>query len=144
MVVEAREINKARTTFIDTILKHTHRGRIHAEIHQMRSDQGGTVTGRFSYSNPNLQQIPARNNVIGPKIRSLFIPEDGCKWGTFDYSQQEPRITVHFAQLTNGGLPGSDQVIDAYENDEADFHQVVADIAGIYRKTANTINLGMM
>ena len=55
MVVEAREINKARTTFIDTILKHTHRGRIHAEIHQMRSDQGGTVTGRFSYSNPNLQ-----------------------------------------------------------------------------------------
>ena len=144
MVVEAREINKARTTFIDTILKHTHRGRIHAEIHQMRSDQGGTVTGRFSYSNPNLQQIPARNNVIGPKIRSLFIPEDGCKWGTFDYSQQEPRITVHFAQLTNGGLPGSDQVIDAYENDDADFHQVVADMAGIDRKTAKTINLGMM
>ena len=61
MVVEAREINKARTTFIDTILKHSHRGRIHAEIHQMRSDDGGTVTGRFSYSNPNLQQIPARH-----------------------------------------------------------------------------------
>ena len=50
MVVEAREINKARTTFIESITKHSYRGRIHAEIHQMRSDQGGTVTGRFSYS----------------------------------------------------------------------------------------------
>ena len=143
-IVEAREINKARTTFIDTILKHSYRGRIHAEIHQMRSDQGGTVTGRFSYSNPNLQQIPARNNIIGPRIRRLFIPEEGCKWGTFDYSQQEPRITVHFAKLTNGGLPGSDTVIDAYQNEDADFHQIVADMAGIDRKTAKTINLGMM
>ncbi len=143
-IVEAREINKARTTFIDTILKHSYRGRIHAEIHQMRSDQGGTVTGRFSYSNPNLQQIPARNNIIGPRIRRLFIPEEGCKWGTFDYSQQEPRITAHFAKLTNGGLPGSDTVIDAYQNEDADFNQVVADMAGIDRKTAKTINLGMM
>tara|TARA_R110002072_G_scaffold123243_1_gene258486 strand:- start:1719 stop:2600 length:882 start_codon:yes stop_codon:yes gene_type:complete len=110
----------------------------------MRSDQGGTVTGRFSYSNPNLQQIPARNNIIGPRIRRLFIPEEGCKWGTFDYSQQEPRITAHFAKLTNGGLPGSDTVIDAYQNEDADFHQIVADMAGIDRKTAKTINLGMM
>ena len=54
------EINKSHTTFIDTILKHSHKGRIHAEINQIRSDQGGTVTGRFSYSNPNLQQLPAR------------------------------------------------------------------------------------
>ena len=101
MVVKAREINKARTTFIDSILKHAHRGRIHAEIHQMRSDQGGTVTGRFSYSNPNLQQIPARNQIIGPLIRSLFIPEKNCKWGIFDYSQQEPRLVVHYAAVKN-------------------------------------------
>ena len=60
-IAQAREINKAHTTFIDTILKHSHKGRIHAEINQLRSDNGGTVTGRFSYSNPNLQQIPARN-----------------------------------------------------------------------------------
>ena len=59
-IARAREINKAHTTFIDTILKHEHKGRIHAEINQLRSDQGGTVTGRFSYSNPNLQQIPRR------------------------------------------------------------------------------------
>ena len=60
-IAQAREINKAHTTFIDTILKHSHKGRIHADINQLRSDNGGTVTGRFSYSNPNLQQIPARN-----------------------------------------------------------------------------------
>ena len=71
-VVRARELNKARTTFIDTILKHQHNGRIHAEAHSLRSDDGGTVTGRFSYSNPNLQQVPARNAEIGPMIRGLF------------------------------------------------------------------------
>ena len=90
-IAKAREINKAHTTFIDTILKHQHKGRIHADINPIRSDQGGTVTGRFSYSNPNLQQIPARNKELGPMIRSLFIPEKDHKWGCFDYSQQEPR-----------------------------------------------------
>ena len=91
-IAQAREINKAHTTFIDTILKHQHKGRIHADINQLRSDNGGTVTGRFSYSNPNLQQIPARNKELGPMIRSLFIPEEGHTWGCFDYSQQEPRL----------------------------------------------------
>ena len=100
MIVKAREINKARTTFIDTILRHSVHSRIHANINQMRGDTGGTVTGRFSYSNPNLQQIPARNKEIGPLIRSIFVPDEGCTWGSFDYSQQEPRVLVHFASLT--------------------------------------------
>jgi DNA polymerase I-like protein with 3'-5' exonuclease and polymerase domains len=95
-IARAREINKAHTTFIDTILKHSHKGRIHAEINQLRGDNGGTVTGRFSYSNPNLQQIPARNKELGPMIRSLFVPEEGHRWGVFDYSQQEPRLVVHY------------------------------------------------
>ena len=47
MIVQAREYNKARTTFIDTILKHQTNGRIHAELHPLRSDKGGTITGRF-------------------------------------------------------------------------------------------------
>jgi DNA polymerase I-like protein with 3'-5' exonuclease and polymerase domains len=93
MIAKAREINKAHTTFIDTILKFTHKGRIHADINPIRSDQGGTVTGRFSYANPNLQQIPARNKELGPMIRSLFLPEVDHKWGCFDYSQQEPRLS---------------------------------------------------
>ena len=140
-IARAREINKSHTTFIDTILKHQHKGRIHAEINQIRSDQGGTVTGRFSYNNPNLQQIPARNKELGPRIRSLFIPEEGCQWGCFDYSQQEPRLVTHYASLD--GLYGVDEVLDAYNDGEADFHQIVAEMASIPRSQAKTINLGL-
>ncbi len=141
-IVEAREINKARTTFIDTILKHSYRGRIHAEIHQMRSDQGGTVTGRFSYSNPNLQQIPARHGILGPLIRSIFIPEKDCQWGIFDYSQQEPRLVVHYAN--KNGFPGAGKFLDSYQKDNTtDFHTMVSEIADIPRKQAKTINLGL-
>ena len=142
LIVQAREFNKANTTFIDTILKHSHKGRIHAEINQIRSDQGGTVTGRFSYNNPNLQQIPARHKVLGPMIRSLFVPEEKHTWGCFDYSQQEPRILVHFASLMK--LEGTGTIVDAYKDGSADFHQMIADMAGIDRKQAKTINLGIM
>ena len=141
LIARAREINKAHTTFIDTILKHSYKGRIHAEINQLRSDSGGTVTGRFSYSNPNLQQIPARNKELGPAIRSLFIPEEGCQWGVFDYSQQEPRLVVHYAALQN--LYGVGEVLDAYNDSNVDFHQIVADMAEIPRSQAKTINLGL-
>ena len=92
LIRQAREINKFHSTFIDSIQRYVHKGRIHAEINQLRSDQGGTVSGRLSYSNPNLQQIPARNKEYGDKIRSLFLPEEGKQWGSFDYSQQEPRL----------------------------------------------------
>ena len=141
LVARAREINKAHTTFIDTILKHSHNGRIYSEINQLRSDNGGTVTGRFSYSNPNLQQIPARNKELGPAIRSLFLPEEGCKWGVFDYSQQEPRLVVHYAALQ--GLYGVNEVVDAYKEGDADFHSIVAEMAEIPRTQAKTINLGL-
>jgi DNA polymerase I-like protein with 3'-5' exonuclease and polymerase domains len=140
-IARAREINKAHTTFIDTILKHTYKGRIHAEINQLRGDNGGTVTGRFSYSNPNLQQIPARNKELGPRIRSLFLPEKNCSWGCFDYSQQEPRLVVHYAALQN--LYGVDEVLNAYREGDADFHDIVADMAEIPRYQAKTINLGL-
>src|SRR5210317_817913 len=142
MIAKARETNKAHTTFIDTIIKHEYKGRIHADINQIRSDQGGTVTGRFSYSNPNLQQLPARNKELGPMIRSIFIPEEGCKWGSFDYSQQEPRLVAHYAALHK--FPSVNDVIDSYENDTStDFHQVVADMAKIPRSQAKVINLGL-
>ena len=141
MIAKAREVNKAHTTFIDTIIKHEHKGRIHADINQIRSDHGGTVTGRFSYSNPNLQQLPARNKDLGPMIRSIFIPEKGHTWGCFDYSQQEPRLVVHYAALQN--LYGVGEVLDAYNDGDADFHDIVADMAEIPRSQAKTINLGL-
>jgi DNA polymerase I-like protein with 3'-5' exonuclease and polymerase domains len=144
-IAKAREINKAHTTFIDTILKHQHRGRIHADINPIRSDQGGTVTGRFSYSNPNLQQIPARNKDLGPMIRSLFIPEKNHKWGCFDYSQQEPRLVVHYAATTEPICfdPSVKNIVEKFNEDTVDFHQTVADMANISRTQAKTINLGL-
>jgi DNA polymerase I-like protein with 3'-5' exonuclease and polymerase domains len=140
-IAKAREINKAHTTFIDTIIRYEHKGRIHADINQIRSDNGGTVTGRFSYSNPNLQQIPARNKDLGPLIRSLFLPESGCKWGCFDYSQQEPRLVVHYASLDQDTSAFS--VKDSYLNSNADFHTIVAKMADIPREQAKVINLGL-
>jgi DNA polymerase I-like protein with 3'-5' exonuclease and polymerase domains len=144
-IAKARELNKAHTTFIDTILKHSHKGRIHADINPIRSDQGGTVTGRFSYSNPNLQQIPARNKELGPMIRGLFLPEENHTWGCFDYSQQEPRLVVHYAASTQPICFNESviKIVEKFKNNKVDFHQTVADMAGISRSQAKTINLGL-
>src|SRR5210317_990484 len=145
LIREAREINKFHSTFIDSIQRYAHKGRIHSEINQLRSDQGGTVSGRLSYSNPNLQQIPARNKEMGDKIRSLFLPEEGKQWGSFDYSQQEPRLVAHYAISVNNAFQrsGAEKFVEAYKNEEADFHQIVADMAGITRSQVKTINLGL-
>ena len=140
MIAKARECDKAKGAFVEGLLSYVHNGRIHADINQIRSDQGGTVTGRFSMSNPNLQQIPAKG-FIGKKMRELFIPEQGQEWGSFDYSQQEPRIVVHYALKL--GLPGTDSLEEEFNKEDADFHQIVADMAKIPRTTAKTINLGL-
>jgi len=142
LIVETRAINKFHNTFIDSILKYSTKGRIHGEINQLKGDNGGTVSGRLSMSNPNLQQLPARNKEFGPLIRGLFLPDEGCKWGSFDYSQQEPRMVVHYAASI--GFNGSEELVEAYANADTDFHQTVADLAGIGRKEAKTIGLGIM
>ena len=87
-IARARNYDKIINVFVNGILKFVHNGRIHAEINQIRSEKGGTVTGRFSMSKPNLQQIPARGR-YGDIVRSFFLPEEGSEWGSFDYSQQE-------------------------------------------------------
>jgi DNA polymerase I-like protein with 3'-5' exonuclease and polymerase domains len=145
-LVKLREFDKADATFIDSILRHEHNGRIHTELHSTRRDEGGTVTGRFSSSNPNLQQIPARDPDIKKMIRGLFIPEEGMKWGSFDYSSQEPRLLVHFAASVPSALRSHvvDNVVDEFNSGDVDLHQMVADLAGITRKQAKTVNLGIM
>jgi len=145
-VLEIREYNKANTTFVDTILLHQHNGRIHCEFNQLRSDEGGTVSGRFSSSHPNLQQVPARHPEIKQLIRGLFLPEEGCRWGSFDYSAQEPRWLMHYASLTGATKdnPKVLEIVDLYKTDNLDFHQMVADLADLERDRAKTINLGIM
>ena len=142
-VSEWRKVNKMRRDFIEGIcLKQSYNGRIHAQFHALRKDADGTRTGRFSSSTPNLQQIPARDPHWGPLIRKLFLPDEGKQWACLDYSQQEPRVLMHYAALR--GLRGAQEAVDQYNNDpDTDFHQIVADMAGISRKQAKTINLGM-
>ena len=144
MIVEARELNKTHGTFLQPYLDFSKRdGRIHPHVNQLRSDDGGTVTGRLSMANPNLQQVPARHEVIGPLVRSLFLPEEGEFWASCDFSSQEPRLLVHYASLLD--LPGAEKMVEAYRSDpDTDFHQMVADMAGIKRKQAKTIGLGLM
>lgn len=145
-ILKVRELNKAQKTFIDSIIDHAHKDRIHCEFHQLRSEDGGTVTGRFSSSNPNLQQIPARDPEIKKLIRGLFEPELGEKWGSFDYSSQEPRLLVHYCSELNeeDRHPLIDEVVAKYHEGDDDFHQMVADMAGITRTEAKTVNLGIM
>jgi len=142
-IVEARELNKTHGTFLQPYLDFSaYDGRIHPHINQMRSDDGGTVTGRLSMASPNLQQVPARHEIIGPLVRSLFLPEEGDHWAANDFSSQEPRLLVHYATLLD--LPGAEKMADAYRTDpNTDFHQMVADMAGIERKPAKTIGLGL-
>ena len=144
MILEARELNKTHGTFLEPYLKHSAKdGRVHTHFNQMRNEEGGTVTGRLSASNPNLQQVPARHEIIGPMVRGLFLPEEGQVWAANDFSSQEPRLLVHYAALL--GLPGAEKMAQAYREDpNMDFHQMVADLAGIKRKAAKTIGLGLM
>ena len=144
LIVESREINKTYGTFLQPYLEFSAAdGRIHPHVNQLRSDDGGTVTGRLSMASPNLQQVPARHPIIGPAIRGLFLPDQGELWASNDFSAQEPRLLVHYASLL--GLPGSEALVQAYlDNPDTDFHQMVADMAGIERKQAKTVGLALM
>ena len=138
----ARELNKAHTTFVDSYIKFEVDGRIHAEINQLKKeDNRGTVSGRLSMSYPNLQQVPSRNPLVASRIRSLFLPEEGERWASLDYSQQEPRLLVHYAKKHD--LEGADDMVKFFD-DGKDFHQVTAEMAGISRKEAKTVGLSLM
>ena len=144
MITKARVLNKLQGTFIDGIARYIHEGRLHAHINQIRGDAGGfvggTVTGRFSMYAPNLQQMPIRSE-FGSELRKIFIPEEGEDWLSADYSQQEPRILTHFAIKNKN--EGATDVKSAFVKG-LDFHKQTAEMAGIPRRLAKTIGLGVM
>jgi DNA polymerase I-like protein with 3'-5' exonuclease and polymerase domains len=137
-ILKVRKLDKIRNTFVkNMIIDKATNGRIYCGFNPM-----GTVTGRFSSQYPNLQQVPARDPELGPMIRSLFLPEEDCEWVCADYSQQEPRVLVHYASLK--GMDTAIKVQDQFiKSDDTDFHHMVADMASIPRKQAKTINLGL-
>ena len=137
LVVETRKTNRLKDAFLgNVVLGANINGRIHCQF-----NQAATVTGRFSSSNPNLQQIPARTEE-GSLIRSCFIPEPDCDWDCCDYSQIEPRIQVHYAYTR--GCRGAREARDKYVNDPTtDFHSMTSELTGLERKPAKTIHLGL-
>lgn len=147
MVSRARRMRDAADKFVQNyILDHMHRGRIHAEVHQWRSEEGnaGTRSQRFSYSSPPLQQMPSpdKSPDLGIPIRRTMLPDVGALWGSHDYSQQEPRLTVHFAAACR--CRGADAAVDRYVSDpRTDYHTMVAQMTGKPRPIAKILNLGM-
>ena len=140
MLVQARKYDKTRNTFINgAILGNVIDGKVHTQFNQLKSDKNGTVSGRFSSSCPNLQNIPSRDEEIGPLLRSMFIPDDGEIWYSDDWSQIEFRELVHY-----GKGPSAEATQQAYrDNPKTDFHDYVASITKIGRKPAKNINFGL-
>ena len=103
-ILNIRKLAKLRGTFIEGYILDSHiNGRVYAQFHAMRGDSGGTRSGRWSSSNPNLQNIPARDKVWAPKLRGLFIPDDHHGFILApDYSQIEYRNLAHFARGESG------------------------------------------
>jgi len=136
-VVAARKYGNLLNSFIIPMQTHLHKGRIHTDFNQSRSDQYGTVTGRLSSSRPNMQQVPKRNEELGKLFRSVFIPDKNMVWASVDYSQCEPRLLAHYAKcavLLRGYL--SDPPIDA--------HTAVAEAANIDRTSGKRLNQGLI
>lgn len=149
LILRCRKISKTINTFLDGhILGHVKNGKLHANINQVVGGFGdsteGTKTGRFSMSRPALQQIPARDADIAAILRPLFLPDEGDEWLSVDYSQFEFRIFAHYVNNTDINRMYS-------ENPRMDFHQLVADLAGIPRNAteaggpnAKQVNLGVL
>lgn len=141
-ILECRSLRKLREEYVRLhILGNVQRGHIHCQFNQLRDSQGGTRTGRFSSKNPNLQQVPKRTET-GKLLRTVFLPEDGEQWCSADFSQQEPRIMVHYASLLD--LPGAEDAVQYFMDDpDADYYMLLVEIGGITRPNAKIVQLAI-
>lgn len=145
LILQIRKMSKTADTFIrGHILGYAHNGRVHPNINQTKGDEGGTGTGRLSYTAPALQQVPSRDKQIASIVRPIFLPEEGHGWTYGDLDQHELRIFHHYVN--------SPEIIKAYrENPDLDGHQIVADLTGLPRNpqasgggNAKQVNLAMV
>lgn len=142
-----RELQKIKGTYLEGYFtEHPINGRIHAQFHSFKSDEGGTVSGRFSSSDPNLQNIPKRHPEFGSLLRSLFLPEEGEDLYADDWSQIEFRMLVHYAQGKT-----AEAAQKAYkENPDTDFHTYTQDLIKektgkeLSRSHVKNINFGLV
>lgn len=136
-ILEARSYNKVRNTFVKSIRNHQVRGRIHTTFNQLRTQRDnsdvvmGAGPGRLSSSDPNLQQQPSRHPVLGKMWRSIYLPDEGGRWAALDYSQQEPRLFIHYAHIA--GCAGTQAAVDGFEAG-LDWHDMTTEMAFGVRK----------
>ena len=139
-ILDYRGLKKLLSTYIDALplLINPQTGKIHTSFNQTV-----TATGRLSSSNPNLQNIPIRNE-DGKEIRKAFIPEEGCEFFSADYSQIELRIMAH--------LSGDPNMIEAFREGD-DIHAATAakvykigidEVTREQRSKAKTANFGII
>ena len=139
-ILEYRGLKKLLSTYIDALpqLINPQTGRIHTSFNQTV-----TATGRLSSSNPNLQNIPIRDE-DGKEIRKAFIPDDGCSFFSADYSQIELRIMAHLSEdknMIDAFLSGYDiHAATAAKIYKVDIKEVTADM----RRKAKTANFGII
>lgn len=145
LLLEMRSLEKTRGTFIDGhVLGSAVNGRVYPNINQTKGEDGGTATGRLSYTSPALQQIPDRNKKVAEIVKSVFLPDEGHDWIDADLASFEVRIFAH--------LVGTPDIVEQFKkNPETDFHQYVADLTGLVRNAtyngqpnAKQLNLSMI
>jgi DNA polymerase I-like protein with 3'-5' exonuclease and polymerase domains len=142
-LLEARQLDRSGSVFIeDKILKMAVGDRLHPQFQQVKGERGGTVSGRFSSSNPNCQQFPNRHKRLAKIVRGVIVPEEGSFFAAIDESAQEPRVTLHYANIS--GCPGASVAVERFlQNPRTDYHQMVADLTGLTRDQAKPVNLGL-
>jgi DNA polymerase I-like protein with 3'-5' exonuclease and polymerase domains len=145
LITKLRTLYKMRDTFVRGTLLGCHiNGRVHCELHPMKSDEYGTVSGRFSSANPNLQQVPNRDPEWGPKIRSAFCAEDDDLWNKDDLSQIEFRLGIHFGvdSKRNGNL---ESIREQYRADHTlSFYKVAQAMTGLEYIESKSLSLGSL
>lgn len=149
LVRRARQLADLKEKFLMTYVgTYINNDRIHAEVHALRDEAGGARTLRFSYSNPPLQQMPSRDPELAPLIRGVFLPEEGERWLAADYSQQEPRLNLHFAHRAASHarrlgieITGTQAWVDRYRSDpHTDYHNLSAEFLKLPRKSCKDMN----
>ncbi len=127
----------------------TDKSRVHCTFNQLKSDKGdgsgdtkGAVSGRYSATNPALQQQPIRHATLGYLWRGIYLPDEGCDWTTSDFSAQEPRLSVHYAELT--GCTGAEAAGDRFRNNaDEDAYEFMVKATGFDRNSIKAIILGI-
>jgi DNA polymerase I-like protein with 3'-5' exonuclease and polymerase domains len=155
-VLEFRKVNKLRSTFVESYILDSHvNGKVYGQFHNLKGDDEGARSGRFSSSMPNLQNLPSRDKILAPLTRGIFEPDAGhAQWDKYDYSQIEYRFLIHYACGT-----GAQEARDHFNaNPDTDYHERALDLVGpeagwdlstkalrdYWRKPIKNVNFGLI